>query len=142
MGSASITDAPDIMRDNNLTYYLLPTTYYLLPTTYYLLSYFLLINNTYYPQNPGWGPLVAPARGAHFRALLRKVRLPFETSANLQRARKRAKRPKKLPGPTQARRARGVPAACPRRARGVPAARPRPARFPFCSDLRRAACPH
>ena len=36
--------------------------------TYYLLSYFLLVYNTYYPQNPGWWPLVAPLRGARFRA--------------------------------------------------------------------------
>ena len=77
-----------------------------------------IVNNTYYPQNPGWWPLVALARGAHFRALLRKVKLPFETSANLQRARKRAKRPKKLPGATQARTASRPPAQRPRSARG------------------------
>ena len=27
---------------------------------------FLLVYTTYYPQNPGWWPLVAPARGGHF----------------------------------------------------------------------------
>ena len=61
---------------------------------------------------------MAPARGAHFRALLRKVRLPFETSANLQPARKRAKRPEFE---------RGIPppADCPRFARGPLADRPR-----------------
>ena len=70
---------------------------------------------------------MAPARGAHFRALLRKVRLPFETSANLQRARKRAKRPEKLHGLTPPRSARDPPADRPRIARGPPADRRGPA---------------
>ena len=75
---------------------------------------------------------MAPARGAHFRALLRKVRLPFETSANLQPARKRAKRPEILPevlpavGPPLDRRwiARGPPADRSRTARGPRRAAP------------------
>ena len=75
--------------------------------TYYLLSCFLLISNTYYPPNPGWGPLVAPLRGARFRASAPKSGLPSRAFANLQRARGWLESSKKLPEPVAPRIARG-----------------------------------